>query len=86
VKRSGGDESIWVVMHMCMEVMLGISLYSYLSQTSKKCYVFLFISYVFSSAKLEKKRVEQVLPGSEGVGEWEGAWGQEGEVAQCTHI
>jgi hypothetical protein len=30
VKRSGRDESIWVVIHMCMEAMLGISLYSYL--------------------------------------------------------
>jgi hypothetical protein len=29
VKRSGRDESIWVVIHMCMEAMLGISLYSY---------------------------------------------------------
>jgi hypothetical protein len=30
VKRSGRDESIWVVIHMYMEAMLGISLYSYL--------------------------------------------------------
>jgi hypothetical protein len=30
VKRSGRDEPIWVVIHMCMEAMLGISLYSYL--------------------------------------------------------
>jgi hypothetical protein len=29
VKRSGRDESIQVVIHMCMEAMLGISLYSY---------------------------------------------------------
>jgi hypothetical protein len=29
VKRSIRDESIWVVTHQCMEVMLGISLYSY---------------------------------------------------------
>jgi hypothetical protein len=27
---SGRDESVQVVMHMCMEAMLGISLYSYL--------------------------------------------------------
>jgi hypothetical protein len=32
----------------------------------QKCYVFLFISYVFSSAKLENKREEQVLPRSRG--------------------
>jgi hypothetical protein len=29
VKRSGKDESIWVEIHLCMEAMLGISLYSY---------------------------------------------------------
>jgi hypothetical protein len=30
VKRSGRDEPVWVVTHMCMEAMPGISLYSYL--------------------------------------------------------
>jgi hypothetical protein len=50
-----------------MEAMLGISLYSYLSQTSKNA-VFLIIAYVFSSTKLENNRVEQILPGSGGVG------------------
>jgi hypothetical protein len=30
VKRSGRDESTRVVIHLCMEAMLGISLYSYL--------------------------------------------------------
>jgi hypothetical protein len=29
MKRSGRDEPIWVVIHMCMKAMLGISLYSY---------------------------------------------------------
>jgi hypothetical protein len=29
MKRSGRDESIQIVIHMCMEAMLGISLYSY---------------------------------------------------------
>jgi hypothetical protein len=29
VKRSGRDEPIWVVIHMCVEAILGISLYSY---------------------------------------------------------
>jgi hypothetical protein len=28
VKRSGRDEPTWVVTHMCMETMLGISLIS----------------------------------------------------------
>jgi hypothetical protein len=30
VKRSGRDEPMWFVIHICMEAMLGISLYSYL--------------------------------------------------------
>jgi hypothetical protein len=34
VKRSGRDESIWVVIHLCMEAMLGISLYSYLNKNA----------------------------------------------------
>jgi hypothetical protein len=62
LKRSGRDEPIWFAIHMCMEATLGISLYSYLYLKLAKCYVFLIISCVFSSTKLENKRVEQVLP------------------------
>jgi hypothetical protein len=61
-----------VVIHMFLEAMLRISLYSYLNLNLAKCYVFLIIAYVFSSTKLEK-RSEQVLPGSEGHG-----WGERG--------
>jgi hypothetical protein len=67
VKRSGRDEPMWVVIHFCMEAMLGISLYSYLYPKLAKHYVFLIISYVFSSTKPENKRAEQVLPRSRGV-------------------
>jgi hypothetical protein len=28
VRKPGSDESIWVVIHLCLEAMLGISLYS----------------------------------------------------------
>jgi hypothetical protein len=70
-----------------MEAMLKISLYSYLCLKLAKCYVFLTISYVFSSTKLEK-RAEQVLPGSKGVGrEREGAGGSgERWPKHCMHI
>jgi hypothetical protein len=76
VKRSGRDEPVWVETHMCMVTTLGIPLYSYLhlKLANMLClsyyllYVFLIISYVFSSTKLEK-RAEQVMPGSEGSGE-----------------
>jgi hypothetical protein len=45
MKRSG-REPVWVVIHMCVEAMLGISLYSslYLKLAKKKCSVFLIIS------------------------------------------
>jgi hypothetical protein len=40
VKRSGTDELIGVVIHMCMEAVLGISLcnYVYLKLTKKVCH------------------------------------------------
>jgi hypothetical protein len=30
VKKSGRDDPLWVIMHMCMKTILGISLYNYL--------------------------------------------------------
>jgi hypothetical protein len=47
-----------------MEAMLRISLYSYLYLKLAKHYVFLIISDVFSSIKLENRKAEQDLPGS----------------------
>jgi hypothetical protein len=57
-----------------------LSVYPSLPQTSKNT-VFLIVSYVFSSTKLENKRVEQVLPRK-------GGDGMSGEVAQTmyTHV
>jgi hypothetical protein len=52
---------MWVAIHLCMEATPGISLYSYLYLKLAKCYVFLIISYVFPSTKLENKREKQVL-------------------------
>jgi hypothetical protein len=60
VKRTGRDEPVWVAR----EAMLGISLYRYLYLKLAKCCIFLIISYIFSSTKLENKRMEQVPPGS----------------------
>jgi hypothetical protein len=87
VKRSGRDESIQVVIHLYMEAMLGISLYSYSYLNYQKRFVFLIIAYVFFSTKLEKWS-EQFLPGSEGgEGQREGV-GCRGErcTKQCMHI
>jgi hypothetical protein len=41
--RSGRDKPIQVVMHVCIEAMLGISLHRYLSQTSKSSMSFLLL-------------------------------------------
>jgi hypothetical protein len=83
VKRSGRDESIWVVTHPnCVEAMLGISLYSYPYLNWQKHYVFLIIAYFYSSTKLEKRAERFCLevrgPGVRGEA---GVMGQGGEVA-----
>jgi hypothetical protein len=78
VKRSGRHEPMWIVIHICMEAMLGIFLYSYLYLNVAKIYVFLIISYIFSSTKLEKNRVEYILLISGGCG---GRWPK-----QCIHM
>jgi hypothetical protein len=55
VKRSGRDESILVVIHMCMEATLGISLYSCLYPKLAKmlCLSYYFLSFLFN--KIEKR-------------------------------
>jgi hypothetical protein len=69
VNRSGSseDEPLWVSMHKYIETMLGISLYSYVYLKLAKPLCFSYYLYVFCSTKSEKKRAQQVLPGS-GVG------------------
>jgi hypothetical protein len=68
VKRSGRDEPIWVVIHMCMETKQGISLYSYLYSILAKMPCFSYYLLVFSSTKSENRKKEQVLPKSGGGG------------------
>jgi hypothetical protein len=55
VKRSHRDESIWVVIHMCIEAMLGISLYSYLYLKLAKTLSFL-LSLMFSLQQSQRTR------------------------------
>jgi hypothetical protein len=69
VKRSGTDETIWVVIYMCMVSTLGISLYSYLYLKLVKTPCFSYICYVSSSTKWENKKAQQALPGSGSGGE-----------------
>jgi hypothetical protein len=85
MKRSSRGKPTQVVTHMCMEVMLEISLQAIFISNWQKCYVFLIIYYVFSSTKLEK-RAEQFLPGSKRRGN--GKRGHGGEITQTmyTHM
>jgi hypothetical protein len=55
VKRSGRDEPMRVVIYVCMEAMLGISLYSHLHLKLAET---LCLSHVFPSTKSENQRVE----------------------------
>jgi hypothetical protein len=67
VKKTGRDEPIWVVVHICMETTQGISLYSclYLKLAKMPCFSFYFLC--FSSTKSENRRVEHGQP-------WGGGW------------
>jgi hypothetical protein len=53
--KNRGDELIWVIIHIYMEMSQGSSLCNYLKQTQ--------MSLFFSFAKLENRREEQVLSG-----------------------
>jgi hypothetical protein len=71
VKRTGRDEPIGFVIHICMERAQGISLCSYLCLKLAKM-SFFSMFYIFSSTKLDSRREEQVLPrvvGTNGRGE-----------------
>jgi hypothetical protein len=60
VKRSGREEPMWFVIHMCMEAMLRIFLYSYLFLKLIKILSFL----LFIMFSLQQNSPEQVLHGS----------------------
>jgi hypothetical protein len=55
VKRSGRDEPIWVVIHMCMEAMLGICLYSYLYLKLAKTLCLSYYSLCFLFNEIEEE-------------------------------
>jgi hypothetical protein len=54
---------MWVAIHMCMEAMLGISLYSYLYLKLAKMLCFSYYLLCFLFKKFREQRAEQVLPG-----------------------
>jgi hypothetical protein len=79
VKRSGRDEPIWVVIYICMEAMLGISLYSYsyLKLAKTLCLSYCCLCFLF-------KIGEEGRTGSA----WKQGVGGKGEKwpKQCMHI
>jgi hypothetical protein len=50
MKRSGRDEPIQVVIYMCMEAMLGVSLYSYpyLKLAKMLCLSYYLLCFLFN--------------------------------------
>jgi hypothetical protein len=72
VKRSGIDEAIWVVTHICIVITQGISLYSYLYLKQAKTYYLL--CFLFN-----KIGEQEGGTGSS----WRG-WGDEGGVGPNT--
>jgi hypothetical protein len=53
MKKSSRDESMWVAIHMYMEVMLGISLYSYfyLKLSKTVCPSYYLLCFLFNKIR-----------------------------------
>jgi hypothetical protein len=58
VKRSGRDEPVWVVIHICMETTQGISLYSYLylRLAEMLCFSYYLLSFFFNKTRKQEGR------------------------------
>jgi hypothetical protein len=55
VKRSGGDEPVWVAIHIFMGIKLGISPYKYLYLKLAKSLCFYYYLLCFHFNKIEEK-------------------------------
>jgi hypothetical protein len=85
VKRSGRDEPMCVVMHMCMEAMLGISLYSYLYFKIAKMVCLSYYLFCFLFNKIGEEERTGSPWKREGSGE-EGRSGEQGgEMVQTMY-
>jgi hypothetical protein len=87
VKRSGRDEPVWVVIHMCMEAMLGISVYThlYLKFAKMLCLSYYFLCFLFNKIGEESRKGSAWKRGwGWGVRE-KGSRGQGGEMAQTMY-
>jgi hypothetical protein len=84
VIRSGRDEPIQVVIHMYMEVRLGICLYRHLYlELAKNCLSYYCLCLLFN--KIGKEEGGKVLPESEGMGRRRRGLGQGEEMAQTMY-
>jgi hypothetical protein len=86
VKRSGYDESLWDVIYLCTEAMLGISLYSflYLKLVKTPCLSHYCICILFNKTRAKGRTgcaSKWVGWGEEGRG-----GGQRGEMAQTMYV
>jgi hypothetical protein len=84
VKRSGRDEPIQVVIHKCMEAMLGISLdsYSYLKVATMLCLSYYGLCLLFN--KIVEGRTDSAWK-QRGWGKREEARGRDGPNNVCTY-
>jgi hypothetical protein len=88
VNKSGRDESIWVVVHLCTEAMIGISLYSYLNYKLGKvlCLSYYFLCLLFN--KIRKAGRTYYAWKQWGCGVRGRVWGTEGKNGTdnvCTY-
>jgi hypothetical protein len=87
VKRSGRDEPIQVVIHMCMEAMLRISLYSYLYLKLAKmlCLSYYLLCFLFNKIGEEGRTVSAWKRGGLGGDEGDRGRGRNGPNNVCTY-
>jgi hypothetical protein len=82
VKRSCRDEPMWVIIQVCIEAMLGISLYSYLylKLPQMLCYSYYLLCFLFN--KIREKEGQTGSDWKQGKevrregGRWPGSEGQ----------
>jgi hypothetical protein len=79
VKRSDRDEPMWVVIHKCMEAMLGISLcsYLYLKLAKMLCFSYYLLCFLFNKIREQEGRT--------GSAQKQEVWGRRWPK-QCTHM
>jgi hypothetical protein len=89
VKRSGRDEPIWIVIHMCVEVTLGISLYSclYLKLAKSLCLSYYLLYFLFNKIREQEDRIGSAwkLGGRGGSWRWEVAQTMYTHVSKCKN-